>query len=61
MRFTVPIIYTTTGYITVEGEGLDDVKNKIDKMTEEELDFYMVEGETLSREVCADEIEVENV
>lgn len=60
MKFSAPVTYTTTGWIEIEADTLDEAKKKaayLNDMDSDGVNYFDIKDAGISSEVHADEVE----
>ncbi len=55
-QFTVPIVYTTTGWVYVLAEDMDSAKKKVEEMNENGVEYFDIQDPECHSECMVDEI-----
>ena len=55
--FTVPVIYTTSGWITILADDLESAKKEATRLNDEGVEYFSIEDCQYESEVIVDELE----
>ena len=55
--YSVPIVYTTTGWVKIEANSLEEAKNQAKYLNETGVEYFDIEDADCHSEVMPDEIE----
>lgn len=58
MKFSVPAIFTTSGWIEIDADSLEAAKKKVEKINERGVNFFDIKDSDAHSECLVDEIEV---
>lgn len=57
MKFSVPAIFTTSGWVEIDADSLEDAKSKVDELNNRGVNFFDIQDPTSHSECFVDEIE----
>lgn len=58
MKFSVPVVYTISGWLEINADSLEDARKKAAQINEDGVDFCSIEDSDAVSECLIDEIEV---
>ena len=61
MRFTAPVTYTTTGWIEIQAESIEDARKEAERLNDEGVEYLSIQDADCHSEVHVDEIEEEAI
>jgi hypothetical protein len=57
MKFSVPAIFTTSGWVEIDADSLEDAKRKVEKLNERGVNYFDIQDSTSHSECIVEEIE----
>lgn len=57
MKFSVPAIFTTSGWVEIDADSLEDAKRKVEQLNEHGVNYFDIKDSTSYSECLVDEIE----
>jgi len=57
MKFSVPAIFTTSGWVEINADSLEDAKKRVEKLNERGINFFDIKNARSHSECMVDEIE----